>query len=91
MFGTSKIPRESEVAVIIGMSFTVLVANILLVNLLIAVFRYVTYLLEVSNQTLYHLFLNIETVFCFLVIIGQSIIKIISDSYLHGCPCILST
>ena len=38
VFGTAKVPLASELIVIFGMSFTVLLANVLLINLLIAVF-----------------------------------------------------
>ena len=38
VFGTAKVPLASEILVLLGMSFTVLLANVLLVNLLIAVF-----------------------------------------------------
>ena len=38
VFGTAKVPLASEIIVVLGMSFTVLLANVLLVNLLIAVF-----------------------------------------------------
>ena len=41
VFGTKKVSLASEMIVIVGMSFTVLFANVLLVNILIAVFGYV--------------------------------------------------
>ena len=48
MFGTSKVGLLSEILVIIGMALFVLFANILLVNLLIADFRFVTFVTFIS-------------------------------------------
>lgn len=41
VFGTKKISRVSEIMVILGMAVFMLFANVLLLNLLIAAFRYV--------------------------------------------------
>ena len=52
VFGTSKVSLAAELVVVVGMSFTMLLAHVLLGNLIIAVFKYVRlifYLRERKN------------------------------------------
>ena len=39
VFGTAKVGLPSEIAVVVGLSICVMFANVMLVNLLIAIFR----------------------------------------------------